>query len=112
VPDGGEHGRIEARNMDLLADAWVRSRRNPNAKRNKHVRPDGVPTDWEPSLPSDWRTLPDLPSPDCLRRIPKIPDIYSQLIPEPPENTESLDFIGTINIQKHSTNMSSGVVST
>jgi hypothetical protein len=112
APDGGEYERIEARNMDLLADAWTKSRRSHCAKQVEHVRQDAAPSDWKPCLPSDWRTLPDLPIPNFLRRIPEIPDIYSQLIPEPPENTETPDFIGTIISASRTTSMSSAAFST
>jgi hypothetical protein len=112
VPDGGEHERLEARNMDLLADAWTKSRRNHCAKRVEHVRQDAAPSDWQPGLAADWRTLPDLPIPNFLRRIPKPADIFSKLIPQQSENTETPDFFGTINIPKHTTNMSSVAFST
>jgi hypothetical protein len=104
---GGEYERIEAKNRAALSAAIER--------RPKCLSSPGmVFSDWRPvvaRLPKgvepDDRAIPDF-----LRRIPKLAGIYSKLIPQLPENTETPDFIGTIIIQKHTTNMSSVAFST
>jgi hypothetical protein len=54
----------------------------------------------------------NLSMPNFLRRIPKIPDIYSQLIPPLLGNTENLDFIDATIIPEYTTNASSVAFST